>query len=240
MPIPVIGLTTYNGENKSGFPIAALMYQYILAVTEAGGAAVLIPGGLTADAVVSLLGKLDGILLTGGGDIAIERFGGEAHARVDGVDLQRDATEIALLQAAAGSGKPFLGICRGIQVVNVALGGSLYTHLQDQFPGAIKHDYDSASQRQLLAHTIRVEAGSDLVGILGETNLQVNSLHHQGVKDLATALKPVAFAPDGLVEAVELPGHPFGMAVQWHPEWLTGQPVTQRLFRAFIQAAGQA
>lgn len=240
MSTPVIGLTTYNGENRYGHPIAALTQKYITAVNEAGGVSVLIPSGLNDEALRVLLGRLDGILLTGGGDIAIERFDGETHARVEGVDPDRDAVEISLLQAAVESGKPFLGICRGFQVVNVALGGTLYTHIQDQLPGAIKHDYDSGSQRQLLAHEVHVEKASSLAEILGEPLLQVNSLHHQGAKDLAPALKPAAYAPDGLVEAVELPGHPFGMAVQWHPEWLTDQPVTQRLFGAFVTAAGKA
>jgi putative glutamine amidotransferase len=236
--IPVIGLTTYNFENNYGFPIAALMHSYISALTAAGGAAVMIPTGLSENACESILGRLDGLLLTGGGDIATERFNGEYHPRVEGVDPERDAVEIALLVAAAGSGLPFLGICRGLQVVNVALGGSLYTHLQDQFPGAIKHDYDSGLQRQFLAHEVNVEKGSHLAGILGEINLKVNSLHHQGVKELATKLRPVAYSPDGLVEAGELRNHRFGMAVQWHPEWLTDQPVTRRLFRAFVDAAG--
>jgi putative glutamine amidotransferase len=240
MVTPVIGLTTYNGENRYGHPIAALMHKYVAVIIEAGGAPVLIPSGLPDDARRSLLGRLDGILLTGGGDIAIDRFGGEAHSCVAGVDPQRDAVEFAILQAAAESGKPFLGICRGFQMVNVALGGTLYTHIQDQLPGAIQHDYDSGSQRQFLAHEVRVEGVSHLAGILGETRLNVNSLHHQGVKGVAPRLKPVAHAPDGLVEAVELPDHPFGLAVQWHPEWLTDQPVTRRLFRAFVEAAGQA
>jgi putative glutamine amidotransferase len=240
MSTPVIGLTTYNGENKHGYPISALMHKYIAAVADAGGVPVLIPSGLNGEPFQTLLGRLDGILLTGGGDIAIELFDGEPHPRVDGVDLDRDAVEFALLKAAAESGKPFLGICRGFQVVNVALGGTLYTHIQDQFPGAIKHDYDSDSQRQFLAHEIRVEKISFLAGILGKPRLKVNSLHHQGAKSLAPALKPVAYAPDGLVEAVELHGHPFGMAVQWHPEWLTDQPVTRRLFWAFVEAAGKA
>ncbi len=240
MSTPVIGLTTYNGENKYRHPIAALTQKYIAAVNDAGGVSVLIPSGANTESLRALLGRLDGILLTGGGDIAIERFNGESHARVDGVDLDRDALEFFILQAAAESGKPFLGICRGFQMVNVALGGTLYTHIQGQLPGAIKHDYDSGSQRQFLAHAVHVEKTSSLAGVLGEPVLKVNSLHHQGAKDLAPALKPAAHAPDGLVEAVELPGHPFGMAVQWHPEWLTDQPVTQRLFRAFVAASGRA
>ena len=237
MPNPVIGLTTHNRKNKCGFPIATLMHSYIAAVTEAGGAAVMIPSGLSEEACQALLRRLDGLLLTGGGDVAIDRFTGEFHPSIEGVDKARDAVEFALLSAATETGIPFLGICRGLQVINVFLGGSLYTHIQDQFPGAIKHDYDSGSQRQLLAHEVNVEKSSRLADILGEIKLNVNSLHHQGVKELATALRPVAYAPDGLVEAAELPNHRFGMAVQWHPEWLTDQPVTRRLFRAFVDAA---
>ncbi len=240
MSKPVIGLKAYNGCNKYGHPITALAHQYINAITVAGGISVLIPTESDNESLPFLLGRMDGILFTGGGDIAIERFNGEPHPRVDGVDTNRDTLEFALLHAAVESGKPFLGICRGFQVVNVALGGILYTHIQDQLPGAIKHDYDSGSERQLLAHEIRVEKVSKLAGILGETRMSVNSLHHQGAKEMAPGLRPVAHAPDGLVEAAELPDHPFGVAVQWHPEWLKDQPVTQRLFGAFIEAAGKA
>jgi putative glutamine amidotransferase len=239
MSSPIIGLTTYRGENKYGHPTVVLMQQYISAVTEMGGVPVLIPSGISAEATQTLFKRLDGVLLTGGGDIAIERFKGQAHLSVEGIEADRDTLEFALTKAAAESGKPFLGICRGFQVVNVALGGTLYTHIPDQLAGAIKHDYDSGSQRQFLAHTIEVENSSAMAGILGETALTVNSLHHQGAKDLAPSLRPAAHAPDGLVEGLELPGHPFGVAVQWHPEWLMDQPVTRRLFGAFIQAAGR-
>ncbi len=239
MSMPLIGLTTYNSENKYSHPIVALMHQYIVAVREAGGVPILIPSGVENKSIKTFLERMDGILLTGGGDIAIDRFDGEPHVRVEGVDKERDMIEFALLQAAVKSGKPFLGICRGFQVVNVALGGTLYTHIEDQLPGAIKHDYDSDSQRQFLAHAIRLENRSILAGILRESELMVNSLHHQGVKDLATTLEPAAYAPDGLVEGLELPGHPFGLAVQWHPEWLMNQQATRRLFTAFIKAAGK-
>jgi putative glutamine amidotransferase len=232
--IPVIGLTTYNSKNKYGSSIAALSRAYIAALTMSGAASVLIPSGLLEAASRSLIQCLDGLLLTGGGDISIERFDGTSHQRVNGVDPDRDEGEFSLLQEAVDSGLLFLGICRGIQVVNVALGGTLYPHIQDQLTGAIKHDYDSGSQRQFLAHELTIEKDSHLAHILGENIIKVNSLHHQGVKELAPVLRPVAFAPDGLVEAVELLDHPFGMAVQWHPECLTDQPVTQRLFQAFV------
>ena len=238
MTNPAIGVTTYNDKNKYGYPIAALLHMYITALIEAGGAPVMLPSGLPEDSLQSILSRLDGILLTGGGDIDIERYGGEFHPSLEGVDVDRDKFEIALLKAVLESGKPFFGICRGFQVVNVTLGGTLYTDIQAQLPGALKHNYDSSSQRRFLAHEIAIEKTSHLADILGVNKIQVNSLHHQGARCLAPALQAVGRAPDGLVEAVELPGHPFGLAVQWHPEWLTDQPVTRRLFRAFVDAAG--
>lgn len=237
MKIPVIGLTAYNQKNNFGFPIAALMQKYIAVVSEAGGAAVLIPSGQSDQALVALLDRLDGILFTGGGDLEPGRYGGEAHPSLDGVDLQRDAAELALAEAAAGSGKPFLGICRGFQVVNVALGGTLYTHIADQHPNAIKHRYDSGTEREVLAHEVVIEPGTRLAEVFGERRFPVNSLHHQGVEQIAPGLRAAGKAPDGLLEAVELPGHPFGVAVQWHPEWLTRLAPARRLFQAFVEAA---
>jgi putative glutamine amidotransferase len=237
--IPVIGLTTYNNHNKAGFPIAALTRMYITAIQEAGGAPVLIPSGINNEALEALVRKLDGLLLPGGTDISVEHYQGKFHPSMDKGDSARDAIEMALLKRFAGTGKPFLGICRGLQLVNVALGGSLYTHIQDQMPGAIKHAFDSETEREVLAHAVQVDANTFLAHILAETSLMVNSLHHQGIKDLAPGLRSVAWAPDGLVEAIELPGHSFGLAVQWHPEWLLEQPEMQRLFRAFVAAAGK-
>lgn len=204
---------------------------------QAGGVPVLIPSELNEDDWMDLYAHLDGILLSGGGDIALERFNGSPHPRVVGVDERRDALEFGLLHSAIQQGKPFLGICRGSQVVNVGLGGTLYTHVKAQHPDSLKHDYYPGYPRNHLAHPVRVEEGSRLAEILGEPVLQVNSLHHQGIKDLAPKLKPVAYAPDGLIEAVELSDHPFGLAVQWHPEWLTDQQHARNLFTAFVDSA---
>ncbi len=238
MKTPLIGLTTYNQTNKSNFPIAALMHKYIDAIAEAGGAPLLIPSGLQAEALETIFDRLDGVLFTGGGDVAIERYGGQSHPDVSGVDPARDAVEIELVRLAVARGKPFLGICRGIQVVNVALGGTLYTHIPDQRSGALKHNYDSGSQREYLAHRVQIEPESRMAEIFGVTDFEVNSLHHQGILQSAPGLKPVGYAPDGLIEAAELRGHVFGMAVQWHPEWLTAYEHARRLFRAFVEAAG--
>ncbi len=193
--IPVIGLTTYNYENKNGFPVAALTRMYITAVAEAGGSPLLIPSGLNAEALDSLYSRLDGILLPGGVDISIERFGGEFHPRIDGADPDRDAVEIALLRSATQSGKPFLGICRGFQMVNVALGGSLYTHIQDQMPGAIKHDYDSVTERKLIAHEVKVKETTRLANVLGETKLNVKQSAPPGNKGSGSSSAPGCLCP---------------------------------------------
>ena len=237
MAYPIIGVTTYQGKNDKNLPIVALLRAYVDALVQAGSMPILIPSSLTDETPRALCGRLDGILFTGGGDIALDWFSGEPHPRVSGVDAERDSIEFSFLDTLVQDGIPFLGICRGIQVINVGLGGTLYTHIEDQLPGALKHDYYPDFPRTYLAHKIMVESGTRLANILGETDFFVNSLHHQGVKDIPAALKPAAYAPDGLIEAVELPNHPFGLAVQWHPEWLTDQPATRRIFRAFVEAA---
>jgi putative glutamine amidotransferase len=237
MTYPVIGVTTYQGKNDEGFPIMAVQRAYVEALVQAGGLPLLIPPSLNDGTYKELIGRLDGILFTGGGDIAIDRFGGEQHPRIGSIDVERDSLELSFLNSLINDEKPFLGICRGFQVINVALGGSLYTDIEDQMPGALKHDYYPDYPRSYLAHKVVVESRTRLAKILGKEDLSVNSLHHQGAKDIPAGLKPTAFAPDGLVEAVELPNHPFGLAVQWHPECLTNQPAMQQLFRAFVEAA---
>jgi len=152
------------------------------------------------------------------------------------VDPKRDSVELKMVQSAALDGKPFLGICRGCQVLNVALGGTLYTHIPDQLPDALDHDYPG-NMRTVLVHEVKLKEGTRIAEIHGEPILNVNSLHHQGLKDIASSLRVAGCAPDGLVEAIELPDHPFGLAVQWHPEWLTDQESTRNLFRKFVEAS---
>jgi putative glutamine amidotransferase len=240
MPLPVIGVTTSHGNNKSGYPIIYLLQAYTAALIQAGGVPVLIPSDLDEEGWRALYSRLDGILFTGGGDISLEHFQGEDNPKIDGVEPERDVLELGLLKAAVDDGKPFLGICRGMQLVNVGMGGTLYTDIADQKPGALKHDYSPDYPRDLLSHAVTVRAGTRLAEILGQTQLEVNSLHHQGLKDVAPGTKPVAFSPDELVEGLEISGHPFGVAVQWHPEWLTAQEADRRLFRAFVLAAGKS
>jgi putative glutamine amidotransferase len=236
---PLIGITTYRTTNESHHPILALGENYVQAVAQAGALPVLVPLGLPDDQVNGILVRLDGILFSGGGDIEPAAFGMESVPEVKSVDPDRDRVEIRLVKTALSEGLPFLGICRGLQVINVALGGSLYTHIADQHPQALKHDYSPDWPRDHLPHAVRVEPDSRLAAILRMKNPKVNSLHHQGVCHLAPGLQAVAWAPDTLIEAVELPGHPFGLGVQWHPEWLTAHTSMRTLFHAFVEAASR-
>jgi putative glutamine amidotransferase len=234
---PLIGITTNQSANSYGQPTIMLMQSYVKAVMQAGGVPVLIPSLIADDGWDAAYSRLDGILFSGGGDISLDFFRGEPHPRIDDVDPARDSVELKFVLAAAADGKPFLGICRGSQVVNVALGGTLYTHIPDQLPGALDHDYPG-NKRTVLVHEVKIEEGTRVAGIYGEPIIMVNSLHHQGLKDIAPSLRIAGHSPDGLVEAVELPDHPFGLAVQWHPEWLTDQATTRNLFRKFVELAG--
>ncbi len=233
---PIIGITTNSATNSYGQPTILLQQSYVRVIQQAGGVPVLIPSSIADDGWDALYSRLDGVLFSGGGDIALDHFTGDPHPRIDDVDPARDSVELKMVQAAASDGKPFLGICRGCQVVNVALGGTLYTHIPDQLPNALDHDYPG-NRRTVLVHEVKLEEGTRIAEIFGEPIIKVNSLHHQGLKDIAPSLRVAGHAPDGLVEAVELPNHPFGLAVQWHPEWLTDQEWTRNLFRKFVEAA---
>ena len=239
IPSPLVGVTTYRSRTQSGLPALSVVDAYLQALIQAGAAPLLIPLGAPDNVLRAMIDRLDGVLFTGGGDITPELFDGQPHPRVYDVDGDRDRIEIYLVKRAVEQKRPFLGICRGIQVINVALGGTLYTDIADQHTGALRHDYYPNIPRDYPAHTVQVNAASRLAGILGCTHVEVNSLHHQAVQRVAPGLTPTAYAPDGILEAVELPEHPFGLGVQWHPEWLQAHAPMQALFRAFVQAAVQ-
>lgn len=238
MPKPLIGITTRNGKDTDGHPLTALQHTYTRAILQAGGLPILIPSMLMEEDFLDLYSRVSGILFTGGGDVSLEYFNGSAHPRIGEVDQARDLTEISLMRAAVKDGKPILGICRGAQVMNVAFGGTLYTHIYDQLKGALDHDYPG-DLRRVLVHPVRVDESTRSAEIFGETLLNVNSLHHQGLKDIAPGLLATGYAPDGLVEVVEIPDHPYAVSVQWHPEWLTDQIPMQKLFKSFVDASGR-
>lgn len=196
----------------------------------------IIPVGLSQSAMARLLNHLDGVLLIGGPDVEPARYGEAQRPECGPIHTERDESEVLLVAETLARNLPILAICRGIQVLNVALGGTLYQDLPSDSPrSSIGH---RSQERQALAHTVRLEPDSAVCAVLGGDEVAVNTMHHQAVKDLAPALQAVGWAPDGTVEAVEMPGAQFVIGVQWHPEELVG--VTEharRLFTAFVAAA---
>jgi putative glutamine amidotransferase len=237
VPATLIGVTTSRNSSLYGFPAFILTEAYANALLDAGAAPVMIPLGLDEEALDRLLSRLDGVLFSGGGDVHPDRYGGQPHPKVDFVDEDRDRVEALLLNHALARRMPVFGICRGLQVINVALGGTLYEDLGDQYPEALQHDNINDQPRDYLAHPVQIEKDSLLAKIVGTDRLEVNSLHHQGVRLLAPSFCATAFAPDGLIEGAELPEYPFGLAVQWHPEWMQAHQPMRRLFQEFTQAA---
>jgi putative glutamine amidotransferase len=227
---PVVGITTYALDDRGQFPLPA---EYVAAVRRAGGLPLLIPP--VADLAAAYLKSLDGLVLAGGGDISPACYGGTPHESLYGMDEERDRLEIALAREAVERRMPTLAICRGMQILNVALGGSLIEHLPDAVGVRVAH---RAPPRRPVPHAVRVQAGSRLAAILGATDIEPMSWHHQGIRRLAPGLTPVAFAPDETIEGVELAGHAELVAVQWHPELTAHRdPVQQRLFDALVASA---
>ncbi len=245
---PVIGVTTQTLQSidgiPSGLPQSDVMNQrYYIAVALAGGSPVLIP--LLDDEPEALEGAYqacDGILIPGGVDMDPSTFDESPHDKLGRTDPARDRVELQLTHWAVRDRKPLLGLCRGLQVINVALGGSLYQDLEAQCPAAIKHDYfpTHGFERSYLAHDVELTRGSRLRSLMELDRIRVNSMHHQGIKALAPALTASAVAPDGLIEAVESSDDHFLIGVQWHPEvFEMTDPHTRHVFHAFIEAAGE-
>lgn len=232
---PLIGLTT--SITFGAYPERArLNTAYIAAVQGAGGVPVALPPQLTADARAALWERLDGLVLTGGGDVDPARYGAAPHAALYDVSRERDDLELDLTARALAEAVPLLAICRGIQVLNVALGGTLVQDIPSATGTLIRHS--QAEKRHVATHAVKVEPGTRLADILGGTAWDVNSFHHQAIERPAPRLRVVGHAPDGIIEGAEVPEHPFAVAVQWHPEDLVGHDGAARaLFRALVDAA---
>ena len=244
---PLIGITTQTLHAIDGIPenlpASVVMNQrYYTAVMVAGGAPVLVPLLDDEGALRELYERLDGILLPGGVDMNPDTFGERPHPRLGRIDPARDRVEMLLTRWAIDDEKPVLGLCRGLQVINVVLGGTLHQDVEAQLPNAIKHDYfpTHGFRRDHIAHDVALAPRTRLREIAGADRIAVNSMHHQGIKRLSPSLIPSATAPDGLVEAAESPNGHFLVGVQWHPEvFEMTDPNTRRLFEAFVDAAGQ-
>ena len=214
------------------------MSDYVESVRRAGGEPIEV--GADGEAPEDILARVDGVLLTGGGDVDPDLYGEARHATFDAAESGRDDFEIALTRAAIAAGMPYFAICRGMQLLNVAMGGTLIQDIPSQVPGALQHTV--SEPRFAIAHEIWVAKDSLLSTLLadhmedGETS-HVNSRHHQSVQKVADGFEVTATSPDGVVEAMEKPGESFCVAVQWHPEnfWRTGE--FRSLFEGFIEAA---
>lgn len=244
MPRPLIGVATQTLPGVVGErpPCWIMGQRYVEALRSSGALPVLLPLlPHDPDGMKELFTRLDGVFLTGGVDVDPSRYGEEKHPLCGTTDADRDAIELMLLDHAIAVGKPVLAVCRGVQILNVARGGTLYQDVTAQVPAAMKHDHfptPSNPSRTYLAHDITVAAGTRLAAILGEAVVPVNSMHHQAIKDLAAGLRPTAYAPDGIIEAVEGTNGQYLVGVQWHPEELTeSQPGMRRLFTSFVEAA---
>lgn len=234
---PRIGVTGVTRE-WDGQPRSGVNTAYVRAVLAAGGVPVLLLPELTPEESLDLFCECDALLLTGGEDVDPACYGAECHPKLGTVDRRRDANELALVADARARDLPILAICRGIQLVNVACGGSLIQDIPSERPSPISHDPDTP--RETAAHAIAIEPGSRLSQIMEATELQTNSFHHQAVDRVGDGLVASATAPDGLIEALESsdPAE-WIVAVQWHPEELSirDDAVDRPLFAALISAA---
>lgn len=230
---PVIGLTTYLQRAQTGvWDVRAsfLPEVYLDAVTKSGGIAVLLPPQpVTAEIVERVLDGLDGLIVTGGRDVDPTRYGQPPHPSTDEPALDRDAWEDGLLRGAITRELPFLGICRGAQVLNVALGGTLIQHL----PDVVGSDRYNVGGDQFNQVAVEVEPGSNLSDLVG-ASVAGKVHHHQAIDRLGDGLSVSARAEDGIIQAVELDSVPFGVAVQWHPEETQDD---LRLFAGLVEAA---
>ncbi|MCB0250427.1 MAG: gamma-glutamyl-gamma-aminobutyrate hydrolase family protein [Anaerolineae bacterium] len=242
--MPMIGMPCARDKSQRyyGLPIFIQNTTYLNAVTNAGGVPVIIPLQLSEEMLRVIYDTLDGVFLPGGEDLDPALYGEEHHEFLGPIDGERDRTEMLLARWALADGKPVLAICRGMQILNVASGGSLFQDIRAQRDGSEKHDYfPPAFERVRISHDIEIQPESRLGRIFGP-QATVNSMHHQAVKSLGQQCQPVAWAPDGVVEAVEISDHPYALGVQWHPEELATHQQdagSQHLFADFVAQCRQ-
>jgi putative glutamine amidotransferase len=237
---PLIGITGRKDTSARllNSPMFSVGQTYVRAIQNAGGTPVIVPPVLKDADWGTILNRLDGILLSGGEDIAPAHYNQSPAAWMGGVDDERDRSELGLVRAILGHRLPILGICRGHQALNVALGGELYQDITAQVSDAIEHAYVPGRPMENIVHSVSVKPDSQLADILEGTEHDVNSAHHQAVSKPGAGLRIVARAPDGVIEALEMPDYPFCISVQWHPEAMVKvSPTMTPLFEAFVRVA---
>ena len=225
---PVVGISSYaRGGRILSFSVPC---DYVDAIRQAGATPILLPPGEAEPE--RLLDLVDGVLIPGGGDIAPSAYGGEDHETVYHVSEERDEFELRLTRAALMRERlPLLCICRGMQVLNIACGGSLHAHLPDRFGAVVTH---RLPPREPTRHPVQIESGSRLARILDATEVEACSWHHQAIDRLGNDLRPVAWADDGVIEAVEHTTHSWCLGVQWHPEMQLDEHPHLHLFTALV------
>jgi putative glutamine amidotransferase len=235
---PLIGIPCHAiVRAETGRPIYANNRAYVHAVESAGGVPVLIPMLRDLDTLNTLLLRLDGLLLPGGVDLHPDHYGEEVHPLTEEADLELDTFEMTLASWALKEDLPVLGVCRGMQLINIVLGGSLYQDISDQYTGSIMHSHRHLP-RNYLAHRITIEPGSRMEKMLGTREVMVNSLHHQAIKDPGRGVCITGRAEDGIPELLEVSGYRFVMAAQSHPEEIYRiEPAFARLFSALVRAS---
>ena len=244
---PLIGIigdqkTTPSASSPTGSRAFVGTYDsYLGGLIQAGALPVIVPPNLATDTLRGIYARLDGILFSGGGDVDPAYYGvTDYNAEVCEVVPVRDSAELALARWAAADDLPLLGICRGHQVLNVALGGTLYWDIPTELPDALTHDPGDLLPLDHFSHDVSINTTSQLASILGETRLPTNSRHHQAVRELGQGLVACAFTDDGLIEGIEAPDRRFLLSVQWHPENLYPESAPMRhLFEALVEAAVQ-
>ena len=232
---PLIAVTPLVNEKRE---LQLMQPGYLKGIELAGGAPVVLPVTQDKTVLEAIMARCSGLLLTGGHDVDPALYGQEILPECGELSKSRDEMENWLIGWALEREMPVLGICRGVQMLNVHLGGSLYQDLPTQRPGRVNHSQEPPYER--LVHKVEVTQGSFLAGLIGAGTLSVNSLHHQAVDQTAPALEVDALSEDGIVEAVHLPGKPFVLGVQWHPEYCCGiQPEALEIFKGFVRACGE-
>jgi putative glutamine amidotransferase len=233
---PIIGITAEFLAHPAGSMGQGIQDAYVHAVESSGALPVLLPILTEGPAAASLMDRLDGILLSGGGDIAPMQYGDSPTCDLRAVDHDRDRFELDLARLALKRKMPLLGICRGLQVLNVACEGSLIQDISSQAESSIQHDTIRGVDG---THLVKLAPDSGLRDLLRVEQIQVNSAHHQAVDTLGQGLRTYAWSEDGIIEALEVIGHPFGIGVQWHPERMIHHPASQALLKALTSAAGR-
>lgn len=232
MKKPIIALIPLYDKTKDSY---WMLPGYMKGIEQAGGIAVMLPMCEDPSTLQQLSKSFDGFLFTGGQDIDPALYQCHDNEKCEELCPQRDAMEPYLLKEVIALNKPVLGICRGIQMLNAVTGGTLYQDLSSEYPATISHRMKAPYNRS--QHLVSIEHDSLLYDILKETQIGVNSCHHQAIKTLGNNLKPAAISEDGLIESVYMPHKKFVLAVQWHPEFSLTDPHYQKIFAAFVNAA---